>query len=518
MPIIKIHFLKAHDKMLFLSILFLLFFNLNLAHAQTDTSPVIATENGAVYGVREKNGTRAFLGIPFALKPIKEARFKEAVPHLSMTGNIMAQKFPPACPQNQGNVNWYKSVVKGVGKNPNIIPSLENISEDCLYLNIWTPEGATGDLPVMVWIHGGGNVNGWSYEPNYRGHNLSNKEVVVVSVQYRLGDLGFLPTAFNSEDDPSIANWGISDLVASLKWIQKNIHNFGGNAENITLFGESAGGGNIAGLMLTPTAKGLFHKAIIQSGAVGPKATINLETARETAKDAYNNASINTLEKARETHWKEMISLHRKADNSYYHYVISDGAYTLAEPEYISDVPLIIGSNKNENLMYSSATPALDITQSLKAYKRGDDIQEYLNQYSSDPKIQADYFYTSEGFLCPSLEITTNIKSPSYVYDFTREREGASEIGAYHGAEIPYVFNTHDDWLPTDDIDRELTEVMMGYWVNFANTGQPNGENVPHWETYSTASTYRQEFGDRIGKSQHSPENFCALLIEKNIE
>jgi len=516
MPITKLHYLEHKCEKLFLLILIFLIISSKLTNAQTDTSLILETENAVIYGVREKNGTKSFRGMPFASKPVGTARFKEAIPQLKMAGNIMAQEFPPACPQNQGNVNWYKSVAKGLGKNPDIIPPLENISEDCLYLNVWTPEGETSDLPVMVWIHGGGNVNGWSYEPNYRGHNLSKEDVVVVSVQYRLGDLGFLPTPFNSDDDQSIANWGISDLVASLKWINKNIHYFGGNANNITLFGESSGGGNIAGLMLTPTAEGLFHRAIIQSGAVGPKATISLEIAQETALSAYKNSSINSLKSARDKHWKEMIGLHRRADTPYYHYVVADGDYTLAEPNYVSDVPLIIGSNKNENLMYSSATPELDIAQSLKAYKRSAEIQNYLDQYSSDVKIQADYFYTSESFLCPSLEITENLKSPSYVYSFTRKREGSDAIGAYHGAEIPYVFNTHDDWLPTDDKDLELTEAIMEYWVNFATTGHPNNVNVPRWDTYSSSSPYIQELGDRIEKSQHAPEAFCALLKDKN--
>lgn len=483
--------------------------------AQLNDTPKIAVDKGSIHGVREANGIRAFLGIPFASKPVGNNRFKMATAQLELRGTTLAQEFPPACPQDQGNVNWYKSVARGVGVDPDIIPALDNISEDCLYLNIWAPEEITENLPVMVWIHGGGNVNGWSHEPNYRGHNLSKNGVVVVSVQYRLGDLGFLPTPFGKATETTTANWGISDLVASLQWINKNIHYFGGDAGNITLFGESAGGGNIVGLMLTATAEGLFHKAIIQSGAVGPKATIELEMAQEVANAAYKNAAIISLADARSKPWREIINLHQNSSSAYYHYVVSDDNYTVAEPNYISDVPLIIGSNKNENLMYTSATPALDLKQSLKIYKFKDEIQNYLDQYSDNVRIQSDYFYTSEGFLCPSLEITASLKSPSYVYEFTRVRDGANALGAYHGAEIPYIFDTHDDWLPTDIKDHQLTDTMMDYWVGFAKNGHPNGDSLPQWTVYSPEGLFRLEFGERVERSNHSPEAFCALLKEK---
>lgn len=479
--------------------------------AQPYDEPVINIGDATITGVREANGTRAFYGIPFAAAPIEGLRFKEAIAELKITGNMRAQTFAPACPQDQGNVNLYKSVATGVGSDPDSIPSLENISEDCLYLNIWAPKELKKDLPVMVWVHGGSNINGWSHEVNYRGLHLANKDVIIVSVAYRMGELGFLPVPFENAADKHSANWGISDLVASLEWVNKFIQNFGGDPENITLFGESSGGGNIAALMLTPSAEGLFHKAIIQSGAIGP-ATIDKDKALKVAKKMYDIAGIKSLDQALETEWQDLIGLPRKTKTPYYHRIVADGHYTLAAPNYLSDVPLLIGANKNESLMYLSDDFAESLAQDLKKYANEGELKTFLRHYSEDPRVQADFFGSAKEFFCPSLEIATKIKSDSYVYQFTREREGAAAIGAYHGAEISYVFGTHDNWLPTNDTDKALSELMMNYWVNFAKTGNPNDEILPTWQTYSPDDHYIQELGEVVRRSDGQVENLCKLL------
>jgi para-nitrobenzyl esterase len=278
------------------------------------------------------------------------------------------------------------------------------------------------------------------------------------------------------------------------------------------LFGESAGGENIAALMLTPSAKGLFHKAIIQSGAVGPKATIDQNIALSAAQKIYDGIDVKSIEAARQKDWQELMSLPEKTNIPYYHYVVADGEYTLAEPHYISDVPLLIGSNRNEDLMYLSDNAHNGLSDLLNEYDNAAGLQKYLEQYSSDPMLQMDFFGTATSFLCPSLEIATNVKSNTYVYNFTRVRKGAEKIGAYHGGEIPYVFNTLDEWLPTDDVDKKLTETMMDYWVNFANSGNPNGETVPIWESYSIKSPFTMELGAIVKRSNQTPEKFCALL------
>ncbi len=470
--------------------------------------PVIKVGDVSITGLIEQNGVLSYRGIPFAKAPIGDLRFEHARETLTLAHDIDATKFPAVCPQDQGNVNWYRMVARAVGANPDKIPPIENVSEDCLYLNIWKPAQVDEKLPVMVWIYGGGNVNGYSHEPNYRGHNLATKDVVVVSVQYRLGNLGFLPVPF----DHSSVNWGISDLVASLKWIQKHISAFGGDPDSITLFGESAGGGNIATLMLTPTAKGLFHKAIIQSGAIGPKATIDIDIAMDVASKSYADAGIKSLERARDADWSTLLELPAESTYSYYHYPVSDADYTNAQPNWISDVPMLIGANKNEDLMYLFGDPVQGIERSLADKTNAEEIRAALKNLSGDLNLQLDFLGSMSGYFCPALDIAESLESDSYIYNFTRVRPGAKKIGAYHGAEIPYIFNTHDDWLQSDEMDILLTDAMMDYWVNFARTGNPNGPGRQVWEKYTNEKPYIQELGDRTAQSDRGLDAFCALL------
>ncbi len=466
-----------------------------------------------ISGLIEPNGIFSYRGLQFAEAPTGLMRFKPAHSYI-YTNAYKATEFPAACPQNQGNPDWYRGVVKSFQKDPKLISGLDNISEDCLYLNIWT-KNHSGKRPVMVWIHGGANVNGWSYEPNYRGHNLASQDVVVVSVQYRMGPLGFLPTPFDQAGDDFSNNYGLSDLNSSLQWLQKHIQAFGGDPDNVTLFGESAGGGNIAALMLNPASKGLFHKAIIQSGALGPNATLNKTEAKAASQKFYNALEISSLEEARALKWPDFLNWSEKTGLSYYHHPTHDGKTLMAEPAYSSDIPLMIGSNANEMLMYLSQDPKVN-EKLLTAYD--EKIRALTAEKHSDPVMQLDYITTLENFTCPSLRMANALQSRSYVYNFSKTRKGSQKLLAYHGAEIPYVFDTHDTWLPTDDNDRKLTAAMVAYWVNFAKTGNPNDASLPNWPEYDSNKVYNankayiHELDSPIRKNTDNFQAICRLF------
>ncbi len=207
-----------------------------------------------------------FTGIRFAEAPIGERRWRAPVPHRA-AGSVEATSWPPICIQGDDNAEWYRGVAIAFGAPQEFIHSMPTDAEDCLFLNIWTPDRGLR-LSVLVWIHGGGNTSGFAHEPNYLGHELAAQGAVVVSIQYRLGVFGFLAHPQLSAESPhrTSGNYGILDQIEALRWIRRNIAQLGGDPDNVTLFGESAGAGDIAYLMLSPLTEGLFHRAISQSG------------------------------------------------------------------------------------------------------------------------------------------------------------------------------------------------------------------------------------------------------------
>ena len=471
-----------------------------------------------VQGHTRASGVTEYLGIPFAEPPVGERRFRYAESKTFATSQSLdATKFPPACPQDQGNANWYRDVAENFGGSHSLIPNQTNISEDCLYLNIWQPVAGKEAFPVMVWLHGGSNVNGWSYEPNYRGQELALQNVVVVSVQSRLGPLGFLPLVFDSKAG---GNFALSDQVEALRWIQANIASFGGDPDNVTVFGESAGGGNIAALLSGSAANGLIHKAIIQSGGGGTQLALPPGQAEAQAKAMFDELSITTAQEARIRPWQEYIEWRSNDDSGYYHYPIADGFYAQSEEGTAPQgVALLIGTNRHEALMYLDATsedPLLDAMAYTGAGKAMEAVLlDHAEEFGWASLETADFLAGLYDFHCPSIELAEQFsdkKVPVYMYLFTRERANDKGIKAYHGAEIPYVFNTHDDWLPTGDIDRALTQTMISYWSNFAKSGDPNGVDLPDWQRFKREQPYTQELGDRVGKVDNLFIEACRLL------
>ncbi len=461
-----------------------------------------------------------FSGIRFAEPPVGEGRWRAPRPVADTSTDVRvdATAWPPACMQDAGNVEWYQEVAAAFGQPGEVAPSMPETAEDCLFLNVWTPD-AGARLPVMVWIHGGANVNGWSYEPNYRGRELAAMGAVVVSIQYRLGVFGFLAHPALSAESPyaSSGNYGILDQIEALRWIQGNIAGFGGDKDNVTLFGESAGAGDIAYLLLSPLAEGLFHRAISQSGG-WPADQQRTLAANEAQGVAFQTrVAASGIDELRALPAESLLVAAKEHFQRDYDDPPVDGwllpappADLLARKAFLPR-PVMFGFNADEMLMYLP-TPTVARWQDARDDLPDPRAVEALLAELPVPQ-RLDELAAATQFTCPSIALADGFGAggaPTYVYRFDRVRAGNHGIGAYHGAEIPYVFDTHDPWLPTDAIDRELTRRMMGYWLNFAATGDPNHDGAPTWPRWNDDQLL-QALGEDI-KPEAFDRRLCSLL------
>jgi len=430
--------------------------------------------------------------------------------------------------QSMRILDWYRGLAETFGATRDVFDDLE-ISEDCLYLNIWTPDIDSDEpLPVMVYIHGGSNNSGWAYEPNYHGHALAERGVILVSIAYRLGVFGFF-----SHPDLDAANFGLWDQIAALKWIQKNIGAFGGDPDRVTIFGESAGAQDILALMASSRADGLYHGAIMQSNAgfgLGRRATSLLEDEQQRGADTakiFGFEGDDALSALRSVPALELLQKYEKHLPRYYHSPATDGQL-LTKPiwnviidDELSSVPIIIGNNADERYSStdSAATPE-DIQKAVESSR-------FLNAPEAlaaviddpDPANAIDRVGTASGMQCPSQYLAahqTALNNNAWVYYFSRVRDGdaGAEVRAYHGAELPYAFGTHDPWMTTTDVDWQLAEQMMAYWVQFAETGNPNTEGLPEWPAFTQPDGQTMEFADEAMITPAQERILCGVFNE----
>jgi len=498
-------------------------------------APVVEAGGESLRGVHLDTQGRlaAFRGIPYAAAPIGALRWRPPEPHAVRVGLRDASNFGSACPQLQGNPDWYRDVAQKFGWSPDEIPDLTDVREDCLFLNIWSQNlGGDTAQPVMVWIHGGGNVNGFSHEPNYRGYNLAKHGVVVVSINYRLGALGFMAhPALTAESARKLSgNYGLLDQIAALEWVRDNIAKFGGEPDQVTVFGESAGAADIGTLIASPLARGLFRRAIIQSGGYPLYNTTTVGDAEASGVKLMSALGVGDgpgqLEKMRALSWQEIFAEAQNAAPGAFSRALVDGwllpkpAAEIFEAGQQNPTEILIGSNANEWLMYF--THPVDETQlhaTLKERVREGHRAEVLaalnHAVSGDVTAKLDLLTGSLDFHCPSLAIAEaqrRLTDHVYVYRFSRVRPEGEKLLAYHGAEIPYVFDTADYWLPADEIDWALTDTMLAYWTQFAKTGDPNREGLPNWPIFDPKTGLHQDLGDEVRSATGLQREFCEVL------
>lgn len=417
-------------------------------------------------------------------------------------------------------VRWYRDVVASFGGDPASFP-VPQFSEDCLYLNIWAPAAAgSSPRPVIVYIHGGSNKGGWAYEPNYIGERLARQDVVVVSIAYRLGLLGFF-----SHPELTQSNLGLLDQIAALDWIQKHIATLGGDANNITVMGESAGANNITHLLVSPLAQGLFQRIIHQSAGWAVTGRGDRQTHLTAFKDLQDAllGPDGSLDKLRELEFEDLLSRAEPILQDHSFDPVVDGV-SLLEPVIntlaagrFQPVDALIGSNADEWLMYlqGTETRAAWIADNVSPAHAEAVLQTLPEDLSELEAV--DRLITASAFVCPSLQLARLVNSnrgSSWFYYFARQREGekAATMGAYHGAELPYVFDTHDQWLPTVDADRQLTAQMMGYWANFARSGDPNAEALPPWPLFDRARGEVMVLDAQLTRQAHPSATLCEAL------
>ena len=448
----------------------------------------------------------AFKGVPFAAPPVGELRWRAPEEPFHVSGRRVVTEFPPACLQAASMTEWYAEVAAAFGAEPEVAPEPLSQSEDCLYLNIWSPElQPDALLPVMVYVHGGSNAGGWSYEPNYVGAALAAKGAVVVSIAYRLGPFGFFahPALDNGAGEPS-ANFALLDIQAAFAWLRAHIAAFGGDPQRVTGFGESAGAFNLVDLLASSLDRSgtpmPFDRLISQS--IGGSLTERqiLEQERELGAQLVRATGLQgevTARSLRGIPASALLEASRQLPSDHYFDAIIDGQVLKRSPleslraaEHIT-VDLIAGTNADEWYMYvdKEAGPT-DLQRWLGENAPGleDALLEEVGR-ETPVRRALDQLRTARNMLCPSrflADIVNERGGRGWVYYFSRARPGAggTVLGAYHGTELPYVFGTHDDWLPTATGDLDLTTGVMEYWLQFARRGDPNLPGQPAWPRY----------------------------------
>lgn len=478
-----------------------------------EKTKIIETATGKVQGYIDK-GSKIFKGIPYAEPPIGDLRFKPTVEKESWKGILDTTKFGPVAPQA---VSFF---------TPKPAPPQ---NEDCLTINVWTPNTDNDKRPVMFWVHGGGFTIGGA--PSYDCGPLSRRgDVVIVTHNYRLGFLG------NLYVKDQISNLGFRDQVAALKWVKKNISQFGGDPDNVTIFGESAGGTAVCTLISMPDAKGLFHRVIAQSGASSPKGHLGVGGKRATEKllsflglktgdiDALKKESSEKLVEAQ----TKIRAEPREGDNflsSGYPPTIDDDQVpehplTAVRNGFAKDIDFLTGTNLDEATLFSLLAPegGIDEEKLLKRVRMiltnlGQDdemVETFIKAYKTPgktPKNIIDAISTDFTFRIPAIRVAeaqSKHNRNTYMYLFTyRTPAMGGNLGSTHALEIPFVFGSLGEnelgFFPKrDEINSKISESMMDAWISFARTGNPNHTGIPEWPKYDMKTRSTMIFGNEI--------------------
>jgi para-nitrobenzyl esterase len=427
-----------------------------LAMQACTNEPSVLAGREMLVGKREDD-VFAFLGVPFAEPPLGELRWRAPRPYLARYQPREATAFAPACMQTMRILDWYRYLAETFGGTRDYYPDLET-SEDCLYLNIWTPTlDDSAALPVMVWLHGGSNIGGWSWEKNYHGSELADEGVVVVTIGYRVGLFGFMS---HPDMDPSepIANFGLWDIIAGLNWVQENIASFGGDPDRVTLFGESAGAHNIVALMAADPARGLFHGAILQSAA---GILSDLQPLAETQRLGSGLATVmgldgeDPLTALRAAPADKLLERYVSDVSSGYQNPTLDGRLFAQSPwrtfaaGNFGGINMIAGTNADEWWDYIATDVDVGDVRNRAELLSHIESAAALDAVADepDPRRAIDRLRTADEYLCPAQWLAATMNAAgidAWMFQFTRVRqdEGGSKLLAYHGAEYPYIFDT----------------------------------------------------------------------------
>lgn len=483
---------------------------------------VVTTDTGKLQGVAQ-GSVESFKGVPFAAPPVGNLRWRAPQPAQPWQGVRKADAYSADCMQVP-----FPSDAAPLGTKP---------AEDCLYLNVWRPAGTSPDakLPVMFWIYGGGFVNGGSSPEVYDGSKFAAKGIVFVSANYRLGRFGFFafPELTKENPDGMLGNYGFMDQIAALKWVHRNISAFGGDPSNVTAFGESAGGFSISMLLTSPLSKGLFSKAIIESGGGranlgGPRfistalpngpasaESVGVEFAKTVGINGTGKDALNALRKLPAEQVRGTLNMATMSQPGYCGPMI-DGRVVLADPQsvYLAGaawrVPIMIGTNSLDiGFGYAPSKEALfapfgvNKEKAMAAYDptgkedlRSVAYKVFMDRFMVEPARFVASVFASEGL-------------PAYVYrfSFVAESMRSKWPGAPHATEIPFVFDTvkakYGKELAPDD--ERTAEDMLNYWAAFAKTGDPSTGNAPAWPRFTPETNMVMDFTEKGPVAEKDP-------------
>ena len=419
----------------------------------------------------EDKRVEVFTGIPYAQPPVGELRWREPQDAQPWEGVLKADHFAPMSMQPQ-NSPMYDSLAQIIGYHDYQFTLADNCvhptSEDSLYLNLWKPASGGEKLPVLVYIHGGSLKTGQPWYQDYRGESLAENGVVAVNIDYRVGVFGFFASDELAAESPNgtTGNYGLLDQIKALEWVRDNIAAFGGDPENVTLAGESAGAACVSALCTSPLAKGLFQRAILESSTCAsvhpPHSFRTMDEALKTGRETMAELHCNSISDLRKLSAEELVSYAEQ-----HHHITVDG-YALTETPY-------------------------------ESYRKGIHNEQAI--------LHGAVFFDYPHYCLNRLAADNGI--PVYEYYFTKKN---GRLGDWHSGEEVYCYgNIPDDWKLYDSRDRELSAQMLGYWRNFSVNGNPNGSGLPEWAQNKSSDTV-MSFGDQTEMTPEREHELFAVL------
>lgn len=477
---------------------------LTLTASTRNVNNTVRVKSGLLEGAPGSvSGVRVFKGIPYAAPPVGDLRWRPPQPPAKWDGVRRADKFSDSCMQNLARSHnpWTAEFM------------VQNqASEDCLCLNVWTAAKSTGERrPVFLWIHGGAFTEGSGEVAVYDGAELARKGLVVVTINYRLGVLGFLthPDLTGESSRHASGNYGLLDAVAALEWVKANIAAFGGDPQRVTIAGQSAGASAVHALTASPLARGLFQRAIAESSSGIGRRNRDLAEAEKDGVKFAESKGANTIKELR-----AMAAMNLIGGGGTRFGPVVDGWFLPADVPAIfvqgkqNDVPMLTGMTADEG----SASPAYGKLKAGEFRKQvqqrfGDQAEAFLKFYPSPDDVHSGVSQKQsareQGMVSMYLwaaERASTSKAKAWTYYFARAIPWPQQpqYGAFHSSEIPYVFgNLKLLDRPWEPLDRQLSATMMAYWANFATTGDPNGKGLQHWPAFDAKNRTTLELGEK---------------------
>ena len=488
----------------------------------------ITVEQGKLTGVyTEDKKAEVYAGIPYAKPPVGELRWKEPQAPDKWDGVRACDTFGPMSIQSNGP-EIINTMTALVGYHQFKISLKDNyvgkMSEDSLYLNVWKPSGDVKDLPVLFFIHGGSLTTGQTWSDTYNGEALAKQGIIVVNCAYRLNVFGYYANEdlIKESNNNTTGNYGLLDQIAALKWVNENIDKFGGDKDNITIAGESAGSSSVNAICVSPLAKGLFKRAIAESSSITPHTPYHtfrtLENALKMGEDIKEEFGASSIEDLRNVPADKLVK------TSYTNSSMTVDGYAITEQPYLTYEK---GNNNEESLMngfnvheadYFMFTNKVTKDNYVDTIKRvlgdyAEDAAKLVPPYEQDPRYKlaivemggdakgaANRIYSAAWFQYSHNDWSRYIADQDkdvYEYYFTK---GNNSLGNSHGGEMPYCYGNlhwHDNLY--DKSDYELSEMMQQYWLNYIKTGNPNGKGLPKWQKFNDDQTLVMELGDNVG-------------------